>query len=572
MMNVAVSRAQNAFFVFGNNRRYLPAARSVKLQDASTSYSSQAAPTARLGQHLRKHAKPLYPKELVLIEASGKKDSLQILLGKNARVVASNGALWSLPIPNGVDVKHGLAPRPELNPGAVDILDRIRSILPDIESVTLMTDDDRMGEFIAWQLRTYLMPDICHLPTRRVRLGSITPAAVDARQYGTLDDRLVLAEAVREVSDWMVLHRLYDGMLSEWRTTSTRDIEDVAQSYGAMRPEIVRDGTLKPPILGRVQAAVLRLLLQRLNDVRGANPRKKVKVQAKVGGALLSGYVIDPNSKQVIDPDGEDDSRVKHVGKTLRILKCDVSRSTTPYRIDGAGTFDMLIAAWRRFQLEPAEVMSALQALYDGSWSNTHDLTTEPLEPIDPQYQGSGHPPILPLDRAAEPGTFVKEQVDELYRNVYSLVWMWYVASTTEGKQYEKVVLDCHLESDVTVRFEGASITGLPGEFYTGGKTGINDTDEALLLGQQSTGRLNRATEVLAVARAEACTIVDWARCQAKCGICRMTVCFSTAISSESENLRRFATVWGNYLSETCWQNRRNQDLYALPRTDFELQ
>ncbi len=91
LLNVAVSRAKRSFIIFANPKRLFP---PTQRSDAD----SNLLPCHRLGAHLqkRKEARLLYPTKVVLIEAGGKIAALSSMLGKDACVIATRGALLKL--------------------------------------------------------------------------------------------------------------------------------------------------------------------------------------------------------------------------------------------------------------------------------------------------------------------------------------------------------------------------------------------------------------------------------------------------------------------------------------------
>jgi DNA topoisomerase IA len=172
---------------------------------------------AELGAHLRKRpeAKLLYPDKLVLIESAGKVAALSHLLGKSARVIALGGAPQGLDREKGVNIAAGFVPNPTPEAGARQGLEQAAAAISRVGQVVFATDDDRMGDYIAWQAKRLLAAQLDGCRTGRVLLGCVTKSAVE-RAFTSpveLDDRRILAEATREVVDWAVSRRLRDVVL-----------------------------------------------------------------------------------------------------------------------------------------------------------------------------------------------------------------------------------------------------------------------------------------------------------------------------------------------------------------------
>jgi hypothetical protein len=168
LLNVAVSRAKRSFIVFANPRRLF---RPFAEEDGQT----VLAPTHQLGAHLRKRpeAKLLYPDKLVLIESTGKVAALSHLLGKSARVIALGGAPLGLDREKGVNIAAGFVPNPTPEAGARQGLEQAAAAISSVEQVVFATDDDRMGDYIAWQAKRLLAAQLGGCRTGRVLLTEV---------------------------------------------------------------------------------------------------------------------------------------------------------------------------------------------------------------------------------------------------------------------------------------------------------------------------------------------------------------------------------------------------------------
>ena len=98
--------------------------------------------------------------KLVIVESPTKAKTIERILGKNYRVVASNGHVMDLPKSQlGVDVEHNFAPKYITLRGRGDVLDKIRSEAKKADQILLATDPDREGEAISWHLAHMLKLD-----------------------------------------------------------------------------------------------------------------------------------------------------------------------------------------------------------------------------------------------------------------------------------------------------------------------------------------------------------------------------------------------------------------------------
>lgn len=441
LLNVAVSRAKTSFIVFGHPQRLFPA------PQANGEVPQGLAPIHALGDYLRRteQAQVLYPKQLVVIEAGGKLQTLSGILGKTSKVVCTGGALHNLPIGSGVDVPAGLVPRPQLQLNAQTLLDQSAEALGAVESLVVATDDDRMGEFIAWQVQQALNSRALPERISRVRLGSINGPAVRAAfsQATVLDERKVLAEAAREVVDCLVTSRLLKGRL--------RFAEDQAQVIsalahcGACTP--VENTSARLESVGRVQAAVLRLLLERARECIAEEGKSRIRIKVDIGGRTVTGHVLNLGEERALTNANAVAGIIEKIrGKPLKpVGRPMIVREWV--EAPRAGTLSVLGEAWRRFGCAPWDAMEALQRLYDGSWANTEGTGDfEPEIPLMTHCEDSGHPPITPLDLAAHPETVAPIMASADCQALYRIIWDRYELADAGPYELTQVRLDMRFE------------------------------------------------------------------------------------------------------------------------------
>lgn len=130
LLNVAVSRAKRSFIIFANPKRLFPPTQRSEVD-------SNLLPCHRLGAHLqkRKEARLLYPTKVVLIEAGGKIAALSSMLGKDACVIPTGGALLKLDLGTGVNVGAGFVPVHSQESNAKKALDEAGATIPSVEEV-----------------------------------------------------------------------------------------------------------------------------------------------------------------------------------------------------------------------------------------------------------------------------------------------------------------------------------------------------------------------------------------------------------------------------------------------------
>jgi DNA topoisomerase IA len=461
LLNVAVSRAKSSFIVFGDPKRLFPAAEANE---------AGLAPIHFLGAYLRRtpQARLLYPRRLVVIEAGGKQQTLSRILGKSCAVIATHGALQFLPIRGGLDVPGGLIPLPRNEAGAEAFLDEAGKIIDAVEDVVIATDDDRMGELIAWQVAQLLKERASGKSLLRVRLGAINGPAVRAAfdAPGAIDERKVVAESVREIVDLLVTQRFCHDSV-RCLGVEMREFNDLV-NCGACTPLRGKEARFK--LVGRVQGAILRLLLEHARRAVSLQAHSRIRVKALVGSEQVVGYLFDVSEQR-------DLTRTSQVGQITSKLSAARLELLNPPEIireqvhpPVAGTFSILAEAWQRFGYLPWQSMEALQALYDGSWGDVSgDEGFEPDDPIIPSFFGSGHPPVVPLDRAAPPTVLGGAFSNPVCRDIYTIIWDRFNFAESvgdAGAQVTRVRVEYLFSGQqrLGVRFEGVSADQLTAE------------------------------------------------------------------------------------------------------------
>jgi DNA topoisomerase IA len=469
LLNVAVSRAKTSFIVFGHPGRLFPP------MPSNGENPQGLAPIHALGHYLRttEQAQVLYPKQLVVIEAGGKLQTLGGILGKASKVVCTGGALHNLPIGAGVDVGAGLVPRPHLQLNAEAFLTQTDEALGAVSSLVLATDDDRMGEFIAWQVLQALDDKI--LPDRisRVRLGSINGPSVRAAfaHPAVLDERKVLAEAAREVVDCLVSARLLNSRLK-----STDDADHVTVALADRGACTLVDPTLASlKSVGRVQAAVLRLLLERARECVAQAGKSRIRIKVDIEGRTLTGHVLNLGEQRALTSTEAVPGIIERIRDKPLVPMGPPVVVREQVEVPRAGTFSVLGEAWRRFLCPPWDAMEALQRLYEGSWANIDGAGDfEPEIPVSGQDDAGGHPPITPLDLAAHPDTVAPIMVSADCQALYQVIWDRHELAADGPYELTQLRLD--------LRFEGLEKQGLGVRFEVSGCDGLTDEQLALLL------------------------------------------------------------------------------------------
>ena len=93
------------------------------------------------------------PTSLVIVESPAKARTIARFLGDDFVVEASIGAIRDLD-PKGlaVDIDDGFKPSYVVPPGKRDVVRKLKAALKSADELYLATDEDRVGEAIAWRV------------------------------------------------------------------------------------------------------------------------------------------------------------------------------------------------------------------------------------------------------------------------------------------------------------------------------------------------------------------------------------------------------------------------------------
>ena len=182
--------------------------------------------------------------------------------------MASAGHIADLPKKKiSVNIKKDFEPTYEVNSDKKDVVKKIKEKAAKAETVYLMSDLDREGEFIAWHISNYL-PKGTNI--KRAVAGSITKKAVEdaIKNAGEIDMDLVNSAETRRILD---------------RITGYKASFPVTQATGG-------------PSAGRVQSAALRILAEREKEIQGFIPQEywpiEVELERKNGDRVVANIKV----------------------------------------------------------------------------------------------------------------------------------------------------------------------------------------------------------------------------------------------------------------------------------------
>lgn len=193
-------------------------------------------------------------KNLLIVESPAKAKTIEGYLGKDFLVKSSYGHIRDLvKTDDAIDVKNNFAQKYEVPADKKAVVNELKKLAKEAETVWLASDEDREGEAISWHLFETL--NLKEDKTKRIVFHEITkPAILKAIETPrSIDYNLVNAQQARRVLDRLVGFELSPVL---WKK-------------------------VKPSLsAGRVQSVAVRLIVDREREINKFNPTADFKVVA----------------------------------------------------------------------------------------------------------------------------------------------------------------------------------------------------------------------------------------------------------------------------------------------------
>ena len=191
-------------------------------------------------------------KNLVIVESPAKAKTIEKFLGKDFKVVSSNGHISDLPSSElGINVDENYEPKYIISKDKKDLVKKLKSEVKNVDTVWLASDEDREGEAIAWHLQESLNLD--EEKTKRIVFREITEEAIKKAITNPrkIDKSLVDAQQARRILDRLVGYKISPIL---WRKVK---------------------GGLSA---GRVQSVALRLISEREKEIDKFDPAESYRI------------------------------------------------------------------------------------------------------------------------------------------------------------------------------------------------------------------------------------------------------------------------------------------------------
>lgn len=411
---------------------------------------------------------------LVIVESPSKIKTVKKYLGKDYEVVASAGHIRDLPKSKlGVDIENGFEPFYENKRDKSALIKDLKSQAKEADVVYLATDPDREGEAISWHLAHVLKLDDNRAV--RVTFSEITKNGIETGMAHPrkLDMDLINAQQARRILDRIVGYKLSPFL---WKK--------------------VRRGLSA----GRVQSAVVRLIVDREKEINAFESQEYWSIDAKLKGtsskkqfsaklAEIDGKKAELKNKKETDKILEE---LKNSDFIVSAIKKNVRKKqpAPPFT-----TSTLQQEASRRLSFNARRTMKAAQELYEGvevegygtvgliTYMRTDSLRVSEEaqkaaaklieERFGKEYLPSkprvykaknnaqdAHEAIRPSTLDILPDQTKKTLTSDQYK-LYKLIWERFMASQMENALLDAVAIDikagnCLFKSSgFTVKFDG---------------------------------------------------------------------------------------------------------------------
>jgi DNA topoisomerase I len=275
---------------------------------------------------------------LVIVESPAKAKTIEKFLGKGFTVKSSFGHIRDLSKKKlGIDIENNFRPEYIVSDDKKKVVDELKKLTKETQTVWLATDEDREGEAIAWHLAEVLNLD--PKKTRRIVFHEITKDAIQnaIQNPRHIDQNLVNAQQARRVLDRLVGFELSPVL---WKK-------------------------VKPSLsAGRVQSVAVRLLVEREREIMAF----KTDTFYKVTGLFQGQGKLKAELNQRID-DKNGALKFLELCKDALFTVSDVSKK--PSKKSPAPPFTtstLQQEASRKLSFSVSQTMTIAQRLYEAGF------------------------------------------------------------------------------------------------------------------------------------------------------------------------------------------------------------
>jgi DNA topoisomerase-1 len=284
-------------------------------------------------------------KSLVIVESPAKSKTINKILGKDFKVVASMGHIIDLPPDKmGIDFENDFKPEYIVIKGRNKYLSNLKKDAKDAKAIYLAADPDREGEAICWHLKNQLEKTGADI--FRVSFEEITEKAVHAafKDPGGLDMNKVNAQQARRVLDRIVGYSLSPLLWAK-----------ITRGLSA----------------GRVQSVAVRLIVEREEEIRKFKPQEYWDIEAILkkkndDTTFLAKLVKHKGEKIQISDKKSADKILSELEKEDYVVKDITQKEKKSHPRSPFTTSLLQQEAFNKINFSASKTMKIAQSLYEG--------------------------------------------------------------------------------------------------------------------------------------------------------------------------------------------------------------
>lgn len=279
--------------------------------------------------------------KLVLIESSGKQESVQKYLGKDYKVFATKGHVRDLPVKTlAVNIEKNFEPDYQIMSDKKKLVSQMKDLASKADDILFATDPDREGEAIAWHL--YHILGIKPTAPARIVFNEISKSAVQKALENPrpIDINLVDAQQARRVLDRLVGYKL---------------------------SPIVCNKIQNKLSAGRVQSVTLRLVVDRDREIENFKPEEywTLVCNFEKDGETLKANLVLPK-KQKIKSKEEMDVVLNDISNSDFVITSVKRAETKSHPQAPFTTSSMVQDALNKLGMNSKQTSAVAQTLYEG--------------------------------------------------------------------------------------------------------------------------------------------------------------------------------------------------------------
>ncbi len=279
-------------------------------------------------------------KKLVIVESPAKSKTIAQYLGEDYQVQSSIGHIRDLAIAGpgglGVDVENDFKPKYVVLPDKKKVIHNLNKALKESDELYLATDPDREGEAISWHLSETL--NIKNQSIHRVVFNEITRDAIKKAfsNPGEINRNLVNSQETRRILDRIIGFKLSKLLQSKIKSKSA----------------------------GRVQSAVLKLIVDRENEIKEFNIEEYYEIYALF--EKIEAKLVKINDKKPKISTQKEAEEIIDSLNTLFKVESITSKINTVNPKPAFITSTLERLASSKYGFSPTKTMSLAQSLYEG--------------------------------------------------------------------------------------------------------------------------------------------------------------------------------------------------------------